>query len=505
MAENRKSARDQGADPRPEDPRPEADAPETDTPPAAADSDGSEPVAATALERDAETAPPPPDAPEPEDQAAGSDDQALSPPQPGELDPDTGTRVEARDDLGEEGVEARAVDLAEPEDDAAATAALEAGAAPVTPPDPTVTAAETGAGTGPEAGATAPAPPVETVIERRGGFLPLLLGGVLAAALGFVAARSQVIDPLLPPTWRAGVAAADLDQLRTDLQAQAQATENLRDQLAGLALPDIAPLSARLDALTGRIEDQAAEIAANAERIAALGARLDPIDERLGVVEKRPISEGLSDSAIAAYERELAAMQDTLARQRSEVESFIAEARALQDQARDLEAQAKAAEQAAANRAALARLRAELDTGQPFAPLVAELQSGGVEVPPALLAAADKGVVTVAALGAAFPPAAREALAASRAAEAGQGGLRAFLDRHLGARSVTPRPGDDPDAILSRAEAALQAGDLDQALAELQALPEPARAAMEDWTAMAQLRRDALAAAAALAQRLNTN
>ncbi len=70
---------------------------------------------------------------------------------------------------------------------------------------------------------------------------------------------------------------------------------------------------------------------------------------------------------------------------------------------------------------------------------------------------------------------------------------------------MEPRAGDDPDAVLSRAEAALTAGQLAQALEEIAALPEPALAAMADWTARARQRVSALEAVETLAQSLNTN
>ena len=85
------------------------------------------------------------------------------------------------------------------------------------------------------------------------------------------------------------------------------------------------------------------------------------------------------------------------------------------------------------------------------------------------------------------------------------GDWRAFLQRQLEVRSVAPRDGDDADAILSRAEAALINGQLDLALSELATLPEPAAAAMADWTATAAARQAAVTAADTLAQSLNTN
>ncbi|MGC1487099.1 MAG: hypothetical protein WA784_04835, partial [Albidovulum sp.] len=67
------------------------------------------------------------------------------------------------------------------------------------------------------------------------------------------------------------------------------------------------------------------------------------------------------------------------------------------------------------------------------------------------------------------------------------------------ARSLTPRAGEDPDAILSRAEAALGTGDLKTALVEIATLPEAGRARLAEWTGLAERRLAAAAAIAALA------
>jgi hypothetical protein len=80
-----------------------------------------------------------------------------------------------------------------------------------------------------------------------------------------------------------------------------------------------------------------------------------------------------------------------------------------------------------------------------------------------------------------------------------------FLQTQLGIRSLAPREGDSPDAILSRAEAAARSGDLMEAVAELEALPEPARAEMSDWMERATTRAEAVAAADDLARQLATN
>ncbi len=54
--------------------------------------------------------------------------------------------------------------------------------------------------------------------------------------------------------------------------------------------------------------------------------------------------------------------------------------------------------------------------------------------------------------------------------------------------------GDDPDAILSRAEAAVGSGDLTTALTEISALPAEGQARMAEWVALATRRQAALAA-----------
>ena len=67
---------------------------------------------------------------------------------------------------------------------------------------------------------------------------------------------------------------------------------------------------------------------------------------------------------------------------------------------------------------------------------------------------------------------------------------------------MTPREGNDPDAVLSRAEAALVAGDLPAALAEIAALPPVAQEVLSPWVATAQTRLNAIAAVADLTSKI---
>jgi hypothetical protein len=123
-----------------------------------------------------------------------------------------------------------------------------------------------------------------------------------------------------------------------------------------------------------------------------------------------------------------------------------------------------------------------------------------------LVAAAPYGVPTADALARAFPEQSRTALIAARTTSTSQASssnrVGDFLRSQLGMRSITPRAGNDPDAVLSRAEAAIQAGQVSNALSALTALPDSARTSMAGWIEQAELRQAAQLAVAALSQHL---
>jgi hypothetical protein len=327
--------------------------------------------------------------------------------------------------------------------------------------------------------------------RRGGGFLALLLGGAMAAVIGFAAARYVV-----PEGWPFPGVAPEEDPLVAVIDAQGKRIEALADRLAVLetdtarddALADLSAETQRLD------EEIAAEFTALAERVDSLADRLDAV-ERLA-----PEGSEAAQAAAAAYERELVALREMF-------EAELADLEAQQADVGQLEEDAAEAAQAAAGRTALARVVAALDTGQPFDEALAELQRvTEVEPPEALAEAGATGVPTLLELQEAFPPAARDALdAAIKAAveDGSMGRMSAFLRNQLGTRSLEPREGDDPDAILSRAEAALKRGDIEGALSELDAMPEAAASALASWKEMAAARKSALDAGAALARALN--
>ncbi len=327
----------------------------------------------------------------------------------------------------------------------------------------------------------------ETVIERKGGFMPTVLGGLVAAGIGFAAAYFGFPQD-------SGDELKRLEQSVTSaLYAQSEQIEALSAQVTATEpAMDMEAINAAQNELVAGMQDLSGQFDAVATQLAEFDARLSD-------VEKRPITEGASDTAVAAYERELKALQDAMATQRAEIEAMTSEAQSLEESAEEIARMTM-------QRAALTRIQTALDSGSGFAAALADLEASGADVPDALSAVASDGAPSLTTLQAAFPDVARAALAASRqaAAEAGEGGgFGAFLKTQLGARSLEPREGSDPDAILSRAEAAAREGRLTDALAEIDALPEVGRAEIAEWAAAASTRLEALAAVETLGQELN--
>ncbi|WP_196223399.1 COG4223 family protein, partial [Roseibium sp. RKSG952] len=325
--------------------------------------------------------------------------------------------------------------------------------------------------------------PIVQSQEKRGGFVPALIGGAVAAAIGFAAGSAGIF----------GSGQSDaITALESKINDQSSQIEALTKSVS-----DTTEMDTKIAALTDQISPITSELDAVKSGLDSLTSKVDPLTTRLNDLESGALTQSVSPEASAAFEAELKKLQDSLAAQRAEVEKMVSDAQAL-------EAKAAADAKAATNTATLSRLQGQLDAGLRYDDLITELQAGGVTVPDALSGPADKGVATIAELNASFAPAARAALADARDADKSTGFV-AFLQRQTGARSVTPQEGDDPDAILSRAQAALAAGDLSKALTELKSLPESAQSAMADWEQVAQTRLSAVDAANALASSVNSN
>jgi len=344
----------------------------------------------------------------------------------------------------------------------------------------------------PQPAVEAPAPAAPA---RAPGAGSMIIGGVLAAGIGAAAALT-----ILPEGWRQGDAG---------LEPRLAAVESRPAGLTPSALQAaLAPLEARLAALENA--DPAAGLDA---RLAALEARsgpdLSPLESRVAALESAPGGLNAADieAAIAPLATRIAQIEaDIAAQARAAVDAALADARAQVDaQAQALAAREDTLEEAQsriAARTALAELVAASESGDPAAEALSVLNPDD----PALVPFAD-GLVTLAALQDSFAPAARAALAADAPGADTPLGDRVlnFLRSQTGARSLAPRDGDDTDAVLSRAEAAVRAGDLGTALSELAALQGDPAEALSDWRAQAEIRLAALAALNTLQDQMARN
>lgn len=332
--------------------------------------------------------------------------------------------------------------------------------------------------------ATAPASVPEP--RRRSGigsFLGMVVGGALCTGAGFWLGESGLLR------------APAMDRLAAELGSQQNEIAQLKTGLASLPAPAAdADLSARIAALEA------------AEKTPAPAAAEPELDSRLSALETR-IS-GLQSggaSADPALGAEVAALKTQIEQLQSgggqAVEAALAGVRdqiaAASAEASGLAQKAEAATRQTLALAAVSQIGAALDSGLPFASALANLDA---PAPAVLVDAAQSGLPTLTQLRDRFPEAARNGLEAALHADLGASWTERagnFLRAQTGARSLSPREGNDPDAILSRAEAAIGAGDVAGTLALIKTLPEAAQTAMSGWTALAEHR---LAAEAALAE-----
>ncbi len=317
-----------------------------------------------------------------------------------------------------------------------------------------------------------------------------------------------------PRTTSAGTP-ADPQRLAT-LEQRLAALEPLRASTADLAerARQIAPLESRLRALETR--PAATDPAA---RLAPLEQRLPLLEQRLGALEQRPASADAArlDALSARMDTQSTRLQDLAKLEADHFAQLAAQLQAatgaaaaqLQAAQQDLTSRLEALERAQrevlamegrmARLASLDQLRAALAAGQPLGAALARLP----DPDPALTRFATTPPPTESALRLGFEEAAAQARAAAEPAQRADGSRPGVVDSALSRLSglVTIRRGetvvwgDVAEAEIERAHRALEAGDLDAALAQLDKLPPAARSAMQGWTGQA---RALLAARAAL-------
>lgn len=268
-------------------------------------------------------------------------------------------------------------------------------------------------------------------------------------------------------------AAANTSAAPSDGSKPAAPDAAVAEQLAALkALPDeVAGLKKRMDETATALQ-QARESAAAAMQAAEAKPSQPP-----GV--SKPEFEGLGER-VAGLQRSMASLQQAIQRQTTETSR--------EDRGVRLAVVA-------------AGLRGAVERGAPFA--------GELEAAKALMADpqavallspfAATGVPSATALGrelaALAPSLVKSAPTASGADQSYWQRFQSEAEKLVRVRPINEAPGSNLSAAVARIEAMGKRGDIAGALAELQKLPEAARAPAEPWIKKAQAREAAIAAA----------
>ena len=283
-----------------------------------------------------------------------------------------------------------------------------------------------------------------------------------------IAALEKRIGALESSAGAPAPSAADLEKRVSALEAASAGNSAASDATQSLET-QAKDLRADLDAEKGQLPDLSARVAklesdaakpnanVSAADLAALAARVDKIEASLpGRIDK-------IEAALAAPKPDTRSPTDTAA--------AIA---VVADAAKD-------------------RLRA----GDPLGPDLTALQHLGVDATAlAPLQAVVNGAPTNSALAASFSTVAPQVLAAAAPAETGSVTDRFVAHLHdlVKVRHLGETAGDDPQALVSQIEAETRRGDIADALAAFEKLPEAARKAAGDWPTLAHARQAADAA-----------
>lgn len=135
---------------------------------------------------------------------------------------------------------------------------------------------------------------------------------------------------------------------------------------------------------------------------------------------------------------------------------------------------------------AIASARVAAELGIPYAAILDRSGFAETDLPPVIWQAAQSGLATMARLDADFDHAAEAALAASA--------TNGLLGSIIQVRPLNPRMGSDPAAVISRAQEALDAARIDEALDILGGLEPEIASHFGDWSRAVHMRSQTLAA-----------
>ncbi|NOX39523.1 MAG: hypothetical protein GXP05_03155 [Alphaproteobacteria bacterium] len=315
-------------------------------------------------------------------------------------------------------------------------------------------------------------------------FSGLVLGGLVAGAIGYGAAIITASSPEIIPPDQASIPAEILsrfNQLETRISVLEQPKKSTElDKLRTTVAALKSSLESETNALSKRLLDTETKLKT------ALSATSNPTKT----------NDTNSADLVTSYSSEINQIKAQIADQQARSDELSARLDAVAKQAgaqlseaktkiENLSKSAKKVVQSLDLSVATERLRTAIETGRPFGDLLASIAAETKTTLPATLQInGQNGVATLSQLQKDFPEAARQALKSSIQADAGSGfgsKITAYVKSQIGVRSLEEKAGDGPDAVLSQAEASLGRGQLAQAIDLLQKLPPEGVASMGDW------------------------
>ncbi len=344
---------------------------------------------------------------------------------------------------------------------------------------------------GPKLAPMLPAPIADFMAPAGAGVSP----EALAAVEGGISDRLSALDARVAEAAAAAEAPAALPQQAADRIAaleQAVAALESRPEPEAAADPALAARIAEIEAAIVALGSAPTQAGAQGGGDAAVAGMREAVASLEKAVSGAAAKADAASAEAAALSARVEALSETVASlgdAQAQADSAIADAAAA-------EAAAEAARRAASASAALATIDRAMTLGQPFGDALA-IARRTVDAPPpaALEDAATSGAPTRESLKASFPDAAyrgiRGALAAESSSDNPLSGFAAALQARVTGLPEEAVPGDSAQAKLSRARVALLSGDLDGAIAIIEALPPEAQEAMADWTDGARLRAGA--------------
>ncbi len=349
-----------------------------------------------------------------------------------------------------------------------------------------------------------------------GGFFTHLMAGVIGGVIGAVAlvlavtfypslvtrsapeleARLEALENQEPAA--AGVSEEDLASL-TDRVAKLESTiDSMADQAAkGGSVADAAAVSQQIDEaeqrLESKIEQRLADLpkqqgeqqqGADPQAVADLRQQIDSLKSEIATLAA---TQAKTNAGESVDEADISALKERVAKLEGELPDISSAVKQTSDEARS-----------AAMTASLADLRTAVQSGGSYEAELADykdLAPAEADLAP-LPAHAAEGIATMPELVAAFEPA-RDKAFATEVEPAEEG----FFDTLLSSAGSVVKvrrldgagEGNSSEAILTRTRAALEEGELEKAISEVETLKPAPKEAMGDWLAAAKARANAQA------------